>query len=94
MNESCPTGDWSVERPQVDQDQVIIERAVLALVLALHQLTIDELKREMNGHAEAGPDNDEVDDAAQHLARVGLLHCQGDMIAVTPAALHFDQLQL
>ncbi len=67
----------------------VVQRAVLALCLAPypHWRTIPELAREMDC-------GDAVERAVVDLVGIGLLECRGVSIRPTPAAAHFNRLDL
>jgi len=73
-------------RPMAD---AAVQRVVLALCLAPypHWSTIPELAREID-------QGDDVERACRDLVGIGLLECRGVSIRPTPAARHFDRLEL
>jgi hypothetical protein len=68
-----------------------VQRAVMALCLATypHWRTIPELAREID----CG-EGDVVERACRDLVSIGLLECRGISIRPTPAAAHFERLEL
>ena len=77
------------------QQDVNIERALLALVLAEHptQLTVAELARELTGDCTGFAERDASERAVRDLVGVGLLHRQGAFVLPTRAALCFERLE-
>lgn len=71
-----------------------VEGLVLTQTLVLHptQLSILELARQLDVEPEDFKENDAVERAVRELTRVGLLHCNGRLIAPTLAALRADAL--
>jgi hypothetical protein len=90
--------DWEPDARALlpDREQHIVERAVLGLALAFYpgQLTIDDLRRELNGHTDDSAENDDVDCAVRDLVSAGLLYCHSGMVGPTSAARRFDVLGL
>lgn len=75
-----------------DEDEAV-ESAVLHQLLDLHpaQLTLEELKREMDSEREFA-DRDALERAVRDLAAVGLVHRGTEFVVPTRAALRFSDL--
>lgn len=71
-----------------------VESLVLTQALILHptQLSILEMARQLDVEPKDFEENDAVERAVRELTRVGLLHCNGRLIAPTLAALRADAL--
>jgi hypothetical protein len=82
-------GDQENIRSTVEEDAAL-ESALLQQVLALHPTTVttEELAREL-GEERHG---DALERAVRDLVAAGLLHCSGELLLPTRAALRFDEL--
>jgi hypothetical protein len=67
---------------------------VLAFVLAEHpdQLTVSELARELSKGSNSFAESDAIECAVRDLVGSGLLHCNGEFVLPTRAALRFDRI--
>jgi hypothetical protein len=94
MAKTDPTDRGSFDPPSPARQDQIVEGAVLTLILALHpaQLTIPELVIQMDADGEDFARKDAVERAVRELTRDGLLHCDGQRLWPTHAALRFDAL--
>jgi hypothetical protein len=70
------------------------EDAVLAFVLAEHpaQLTVSELTLELSRGSNSFAESDAIECAVRDLVGSGLLHCNGEFVLPTRAALRFDRI--
>jgi hypothetical protein len=68
--------------------------AVLEIVLDDHpaHFHVEEIIREVVADPTAFGDRSDVDDAVRDLARAGLLHCSGDFVFATRAAVRAAKL--
>lgn len=75
-------------RGNEDEEERRLQREVLALVLVEHpvRLTLREVRRLLGRPAE-------VERAVAALLAEGLLACEGEDIAPTPAAVRFNELE-
>jgi hypothetical protein len=76
------------------EEDAVVEAAVLAQLLFLQpaQLSFDELLRELAGDEDDFGEHDAVERAVRDLAAAGLLHRNGELLALSRAALRFDEL--
>ena len=80
----------------VAEECKMFEGAVLAYVLVEHptQLTKAELLRAMTaGARDPRREREEIENALRELRGSGLVRLQGEEVAATRAALHFDSLE-
>lgn len=77
-----------------ERDDAVVQRAVLALVLAEHptQMTFPELARELFDDPDDFLAGDALARAVRDLAAIGLLHSNGLFVLPTRAALRFHDL--
>jgi hypothetical protein len=75
-------------------DDAAIEAVVLRQLLALHpiQLTLGEVVREIAGDGEDFALKDAVERAVRDLTAAGLVHCSGEVVLPSRAALRFEEL--
>jgi hypothetical protein len=92
-----PMRDHSDPRdpPRREDEDRLVQRAVLAIVLAEHpvQLTIADLGRELSDQPGDFAQRDAIDRAVRDLVGIGLLHRHGEFVLPTRAAAHFDRLE-
>jgi hypothetical protein len=86
-------GDPTAPDPLATED-ARTEEAVLAFVLTEHpaQLTVGELTLALSGGSRGFAESDAVKCAVHDLAGAGLLHCHGDFVLPTRAALRFSRI--
>lgn len=70
--------------------------AVLEILLEDYpaQFHVEEVIREVAADSAGFGDRDEVANAIRDLARVGLLHCSGDFVFATRAAIRGAELRI
>lgn len=90
QDQPTPEGDEPRDSAGVPDEDAMVERAVLALVLSFHPatLTIYELARELS----KGPEDDAVERAVRDLVGAGLLRCDGPFAVPTDVALYLSRL--
>ncbi len=80
--------------PITQREDATIQSAVLALLLDQHptQLTLAELVREVAEDPANFAQRDAISRAVRGLAGAGLLHCHGEFVIPTRAAIFFERL--